>query len=727
MMNFRKRDGISRKILASISALVITIGLLGFNLPNSAFAAISNSTADASVSNTASYSTDVIYQIVTDRFSDGNSSNNPKGEIYDKGNPKKYHGGDWAGITQKLNSNYFTNLGVTALWISSPVENISAIDPSSNSASYHGYWAKDFFKTNPYFGSVADFKTLVDTAHSKNIKMIIDFVPNHTSTAEYSSMVFPEDGRLYRNGTLISGFKTDTQGIFNHESWTDFSTYENSIYHSLYGLADLNQQNSTVDGYLKDAINQWLDYGVDGIRVDAAKHMSEGWQKNWLSSVYTHKPVFVFGEWFNGGITSDSQMNHFANNSGMSLLDFRFANAVRNALGNGMGTMTDLNSVISSTSTDYNKVNDQVTFIDNHDMSRFNTLAGNNRRSVDNAYVVLLTSRGIPTIYYGSEQYAQGESDPDNRGDMPAFDTNSNAYKVISKLAPLRKSNPALAYGTSQQRWLNNDIYIYERQFGSNVVLTAVNRNQSASANITGLYTSLPAGTYSDVLQGALGGSSITVSGAGNVTSFTLAAGGSAVWQYQTGAFSTPKIGNINPMMGKSGNIVTIDGRGFGSATGQVKFGTTAAIVQSWNDTEIKVQIPNAAAGRYGVTVINSNGTQSNTYENFEILSAAQVSVRFKVNNANTKYGTNVYLVGSVYELGNWNTASAIGPLFNSTSTIGTYPTWFYDISVPAGTRVNYKFIKKDSAGNVVWEGGNNHFVDTPSSGTAMVAVDWKN
>ena len=231
---------------------------------------------DANVTNSASFSTDTIYQIVTDRFFDGDPSNNPTGAIFDKSNNRKYHGGDWAGITQKINDGYLTNLGITAIWISSPVENISTIDPSNNSAAYHGYWAKDFYRTNPYFGSVQDFKTLVDTAHNANIKVVIDFAPNHTSTAEYGSMVFPEDGRLYKDGQLIGGFKNDTAGIFNHEEWTDFSTWENGIYHSMYGLADLNQMNGTVDSYLKDSINLWLDYGVDGIRVDAVKHMPMG-------------------------------------------------------------------------------------------------------------------------------------------------------------------------------------------------------------------------------------------------------------------------------------------------------------------------------------------------------------------------------------------------------------------------------------------------------------------
>jgi hypothetical protein len=477
---------------------------------------------------------------------------------------------------------------------------------------------------------------------------------------------------------------------------------------------------------MKDAVKKWLNMGVDGLRVDAVKHMPAGWQKNWLSSIYTNKPVFVFGEWFNGGISSDAQMDSFANNSGMSLLDFRFANAVRNALGSDNSTMKDLDRVVTATGSDYREVNDQVTFIDNHDMSRFMTLSSNNRRDVENAYVVLLTSSGVPTVYYGSEQYATGSSDPDNRGDMPSFNTNSTAYKVIGKLAPLRKSNPALAYGTSKQRWMSNDVYVYEREFDGNVVVTAVNRNEGYGCNISGLSTDLPAGSYNDVMGGLLGGNNISVSSSGAVANFTLGAGASAVWQYKKAQASAPRIGDVDPMIGIAGNTVTITGRGFGSTAGNVTFGTSRAQVKTWNDSMITATVPSVTPGKYGIQVTSASGAKSNSYAGYEVMTGTQVPVRFKVNNATTGYGTNVYLVGSVEELGNWDTAKAIGPLFNNTASIASYPTWFYDVNVPAGTTINYKFIKKDSSGNVTWESGNNHTTVTPSSGAATVTVDWQ-
>ncbi len=709
-----KRDYLKKFIVAVVVAAALVVALPEYN-------AIAKTAAD--VSNKGEYSTDVIYQIVTDRFYDGDTSNNPSGDIFDKSDMKKYHGGDWKGIIDKINDGYLTNMGISALWISSPVENITTVDPSNNCASYHGYWAKDFFKTNTAFGDIDDFADLVTTAHNHGIKVIIDFAPNHTSTAEYSGYTFPEDGALYRDGTLVGSFSSDSAGIFNHESWTDYSTLENGIYHSLYGLADLNQMNSTVDTYLKDAIDKWLDLGVDGIRVDAVKHMPEGWQKNWLSSIYENHNVFVFGEWFNGGTSNDTDMTSFANKSGMSLLDFRYANAVRNAMGSESSTMKDLYQVMVDTESDYDEVKDQVTFIDNHDMSRFMTLSNNDQADVNEAYVMLLTSRGVPTVYYGSEQYMTGTTDPYNRGDMTSFDQTSTAYKVISKLAPLRKSNSALAYGTSKERWVNDDVLIYERQFGDNVVLTAVNRNDNQSYDISGLYTNLPAGSYDDELDGIMNGSNISVSSTGAVTNFTLGSGECAVWQY-TATDNSLSIGNINPGIGISGNTISIAGQGFGDSTGTVSFGAKAANVVDWSDSLIDVEVPDVSGGKYAITVTSMDG-KSDTYSAFEVLNSSQVATRFYVNNAETSYGQSVYIVGNVEELGNWDTSKVIGPFFNNTSSIATYPTWFYDISVPSGKTIEYKYIKKDSAGNVTWESGDNHTYSTVTGGTGTVVDNW--
>lgn len=690
-------------------------------------AALSTSaTPDTSVANKQNFSTDVIYQIVTDRFSDGNTANNPTGAAFSAGctQLKLYCGGDWKGIQNQIENGYLTGMGITAIWISQPVENITAIINYSgvNNTAYHGYWARDFKRANAAFGSMVDFTNLIAAAHLKNIKVIIDFAPNHTSPASQADSTFAENGKLYDNGVLKSSYTTDPSGFFYHNGGTSFANLEDGQYRNLFDLADLNHQNATVDQYFKDAVKLWLDTGIDGIRFDAVKHMPFGWQKNLMSYINGYKPVFSFGEWFLGENEVDGANHYFANRSGQSVLDFQFAQRVRQVFQAGTKTFVDLNQTITDTATQYTRNSDLVTFIDNHDMARFQ-VAGASGRKLEQAVAFTLTSRGVPAIYYGTEQYMTGTGDPSNRAQMSSFATTTTAYKLISRLAPLRKSNPALAYGNTTQRWVNNDIYIYERKFGNSVVAVAINRNLTTSTAISGYVSQLPAGTYTDVLNGlALNGNNITVGSGGAVTNFTLAPGAIAVWQYNA-ATTTPTVGHVGPTLITAGKTITINGRGFGTTAGQVLVGTTAATITSWEDTEIKATVPSVAPGLYGITVKNAGLVASNVYNNIEVLTGAQVTVRFVVNNANTALGESVYLTGDKFELTNWSAAAPLGPLFNQ--VVYTYPSWYTDVNVPAGSVINFKFIKK-TATTTTWEGGSNHTFTAPASGTATVVVNWQ-
>ncbi len=692
--------------------------LLGVAFSMSAFVQAS----DTASTNVVNFSTDVIYQIVTDRFNDGNPSNNPAGNLFDGScnNLRKYCGGDWQGIIDRINDNYFSDMGITALWISPPVENMNAVlDDAAGSTSYHGYWARDFKRTNPYFGSFSDFDRLIQAAHAKGIKVIIDFAPNHTSPANEDVPSFAENGSWSDDGVFLGAYTNDIGDFFHHNGGTDFSTIEDGTYRNLFDLADFNHQNPIVDSTMQEAIEVWLDRGIDGIRADAVKHMPIGWQKKWMTEIYDHRPVFTFGEWFLGVNEVDPANHAFANESGMSLLDFEFAQRTRQVFRDNTADMNSLHSMIVSTNNAYQEVVDQVTFIDNHDMDRFHQ-TGANRRALEQAVVFTLTSRGVPGIYYGTEHYVTGNGDPNNRARMPSFDRTSTVYNLIKNLAPLRKQNPAFAYGTTQERWLNDSVYVYERKFGDSVALVAINRSTTAGYNLTGLASSLPNGNYADVLDNRLNGESINVSN-GAVTPIFLAPGEAGVWHH-VGSNASPNIGHIGPMVGKTGEVVTIDGRGFGTVPGQVNFGAQAANVVSWEDSQIKVNIPNTTPGSYDITV-NRNGVSSNVYDDFEVLTGGQVSVRFIVNNAFTNFGENVFLVGNQHEIGNWDPNQAIGAMFNNIIT--SYPTWYFDVSVPAGETIEFKFIKKNGS-NVIFEGGANHVFTTPINGVGTVNVNWQ-
>lgn len=390
-------------IVKSVAFICVVLGIF-LNLSDGVYA--------SNQLNKVNYSKDTIYQIVTDRFSDGDSSNNPDGDLFSETDLHKYMGGDWKGITDKIEDNYFTDLGITAIWISQPVENVYDIHPEGYT-SYHGYWARDYKKNNPFYGSFNDFDALISTAHSHGIKIIMDFTPNHSSPALETDSDYVENGAIYDNGALLGNYSNDFD-LFHHNGGTDFSSYEDGIYRNLYDLADYNLQNQTIDQYLKQSIELWLDKGIDGIRVDAVKHMSQGWQESLMNHIYSYQPVFTFGEWFLGENEIDSKNHNFANESGMSLLDFQFGQQIREVLKSKEDNWVDFHSMIENTSNSYKEVNDQVTFIDNHDMSRFYDEA-DAKTNTDIALAVLLTSRGVPTIYYGTEQYLTGETDPENR------------------------------------------------------------------------------------------------------------------------------------------------------------------------------------------------------------------------------------------------------------------------------------------------------------------------
>jgi len=690
--------------------------------------------ADAPVSNRASLKGDLCYQIVTDRFFDGNTSNNNPSKspgLYDssRSNWKLYWGGDLAGIQQKL--SYLQGLGVTSIWISPHVDNIdkAAVYNGVANAGYHGYWTRDFKRTEEHFGTLSEFDSLITAAHNAGIKVIMDWAPNHTSPANPDDANFSEKGALYNDGTFMGDALNDTNGYWHHNGGiTNYDDRFQSQYKNLADLADFSQEHPTIDSYLKDSANYWMNRGVDGIRVDAVKHMSFGWQRTAAERLLTNKDQFLFGEWYLGS-TSDPLYNdnvRFTNESGISVLDFYLNIAMRDTFGNEK-SMRTLDNAINKTGADYKYKENLVTFIDNHDMSRFLTLK-NNTTWLHQALAFMMTVRGTPCIYYGTEQYlhndTSGGGDPYNRPMMNAFDTSTTAYTVIKKLSALRQDQPALQYGTHQQRWLNDDVYIYERKFNNDVVLVAINKSAS-SYNITGLNTALPAGTYSDQLGGTLGGASITVSsGSGGnnpVTAFNLGAGKVAVWSYKASEPGAPQLGSVAPVLTKSGNTVTLEGRGFGSS-GTVYFGSTAATVKSWSANRITVTVPSVAAGTTQVKVTTSGGT-SNTYD-IMMLSGAQVPVTFTVRNASpTNVGDHIYLTGNIYELSKWSTSSsgALGPMLAP-----NYPEWYITTSMPACASIQFKFIKITSSGTVTWENGSNHTYTVPCSGPSNVTVDWQ-
>ncbi len=685
---------------------------------------------------TRDFKPQVIYQIVTDRFYDGDTSNNNPAQsagMFDasKTNFNLYWGGDLTGIQQKL--AYLAGMGVTAIWISPPLDNIDTAANYSGGmfAPFHGFWARDLQRVEEHFGDASNswtaFDNLVAAAHQNGIRVIVDFAANHSNPTSTGEM-----GALLDNGVPFANFSTDPpppNNLFHHNpSISNFNDLFQLQYYTLVDLADLNQENPQVDSCLKRAVLQLMQHGADAFRLDAVKHVTWGWEYTLANQAFTHGPTFLYGEWFLGG-TNDllyPAAVNFSNNSGIALLDFPLATAFRDVFGSN-ASFTEIDQTITAEDSVFLSPNDLVTFFDSHDLPRLLSL-NNNQNRMNEALVLLLACRGVPVVLYGDEQYlhndTNGGNDPYNRVWMNSFNTGSTAYEVVNLMSNLRRTNPAVAYGTSQQRWINSDVYILERQFFNSVVLSAVNKSDTASYNITGLLTSLPAGTYSDSLNSQMGGFAIQVAagGAGGnpVTPFNLSPHTAAVWQF-TAPAPSPEAGSLEPWVGQPNVGATLSGLGFGSSAGSVLFGTTSATVQSWSPTVVTFTVPAVAPGINNVTLQAGSGATSNALP-FKVLTGPQVAVTFTVNSAPA--GGSIYLTGNVLELGNsvLNPAIAVGPLLNDPQAPAT--TFFLDASVPANTMIQFQFFEVLANGSVVPEPVT-HTYTAPATGVGAASVSW--
>ena len=703
---------------------------------------------------------EVIYQIVTDRFFDGDPNNNcppydqPDCSLYDpnreNGNWQKYWGGDFAGIQQKM--DYLAGMGVTAIWISPPVDNINVL--AGSSAPYHGYSARDMKAIEEHFGdpdpatSWQVFGQTVQAAHAAGIKVIVDFAPNHSNLRASA-----EFGILYDQGTLLATYSPEQDACANddpnlnncfHHTLVigDYNNRYQDQYYTLSGLADINQENPVMDQYLKQAVRLLQQHGVDAFRIDALKHTTHNWLYTLANTIYSNGPSFVFGEWYEGfGDALYRDSRKLANHSGMSILDYPLAFTTRDVFGNNNRSFQNIENALSRESHDFARPNDLVTFFDNHDLPRLTTLNRGlgddaNKRRLNQALAFLLTCRGLPIIYYGDEQYLHNDTnngnDPYNRLRMTSWDTTTPAYQLIGTLSQLRQTNPALAYGTHLQRWILQDAYIYERQFFDSIVVIAINKG-TAPVDIPRMHTNLPLGDHDDYLGGALDGFSVRVvpeddgTGRHRVEDFVMSPHSVAIWQV-TAPPAQPQVGSIGPAVGQSGMVVTLAGQGFGPGAGSVWFNDTfSATIQSWSDSQITFVVPNVNNGNYQVRVVDCLGNMGNTVD-FKVLTNNLIPVTFKVNNAPSLVsGENIFLSGNTIELGQWSSTwdETLGPAVRAPSDPPN--DYFLNVAAPAGTDLRFKFMKMASDGTVTWENGANHSYTVPASGVGVVTVDWQN
>jgi len=455
---------------------------------------------------------ETIYFIVVDRFQDGDPANNegPNPELYDPEGKDwgKYWGGDLQGVIDKL--DYLKDMGVTAVWLTPLFEQVEALFVEQ--AAIHGYWTKDFKRLNPRFIAKGDnpsvnqtqetkdtvFDKLVDELHQRKMKLVLDIVCNH-SNPDFSG----KKGELYDDGVKIADFNEDKNNWYHHygevTNWEDEWQVQNC---ELSGLATFNENNIAYRSYIKSAIKQWLDRGVDALRVDTVKHMPIWFWQEFTADILTHRPdVFIFGEWIYSDPRNDLSVE-FVNESGMTILDFGLCVAIREVLGQGAEAGFQLIQDVLDLDHRYYGATELITFIDNHDMPRFQSLNAD-RQMLQLAICLIMTSRGIPCIYYGTEQYlhddTEGGNDPYNRPMMEKWDTDSPIYRDVRLLSGLRRLNPAISMGSQWQKYLTADVYCYVRRYRDSVVFVAMNRGDSVT--VEAVDTELPDGEHTEVLS----------------------------------------------------------------------------------------------------------------------------------------------------------------------------------------------------------------------------------
>ncbi len=401
---------------------------------------------------------DVIYQVLVDRFSNGNTSNDNFGYgDYDPANLGMYHGGDWQGLTNHL--QYIKNLGVTAIWLS-PVSKQQPLSRDGLEASYHGYFTNDFATPNEHFGSRTDLQNLVNSAHALGLKMILDVVPNHT--ADY----LLGTSTTYSPTTYAPASPLNNSSLFHHAGDCLFNGNETQAQLEvcdLGGLDDLDQANSSVNTYLMNTYQDWVQgIGFDGIRVDAARSIPQ----TWLASFETTMGVPTFGEIFDGNIDYVASYQNYE----WGVLDFPTFFTARDTL----STDGNLNNLAGLFAQDYKYANANrlETFLDNHDRARFLARAGDNYQRLRSGLTFLMTARGIPVIYYGTEQADNGNMNPyevpiankDNRKDLSSFSETGTIYKHIQRLNAIKKAYPALQVGTQREMWTDTSVYGFSRR-----------------------------------------------------------------------------------------------------------------------------------------------------------------------------------------------------------------------------------------------------------------------
>jgi glycosidase len=417
-------------------------------------------------------SADALYLIMTDRFADGNPANNQPG--YNRAAARGWHGGDFAGIEQHL--DYLRQLGVTALW-TTPVASNGAMPES-----YHGYAATDLYAVDAHFGSIDDYRHLSDALHARGMKLVIDLVPNHLGVQHPWVLDPPAPewfhGTLQRHRSAEHDFYQLVDPHAPRQAWSAITTGWFTD-----AMPDLNQENPLVARYLIQNALWWVETAnLDGIRLDTFPYVDRTFWRDFHATMHSVYPqLTTVGEIFHRDpeVTSffAGGAAHRSIDTGLDTpFDFPVYFALRDVLAHDK-PMTELAAVLRQDAL-YPHPERLVTFIDNHDTTRFLTETNGSVPKLKLALGLLVTLRGMPQFYSGDEIGMTGGEDPDNRHDFPggfagdarnAFTeagrtaTEQEILSWTSGLLKLRSAHTELQTGIEQNLLAEADDFAFVR------------------------------------------------------------------------------------------------------------------------------------------------------------------------------------------------------------------------------------------------------------------------
>ena len=506
----------------------------------------------------SSFAHDSIYFVMFDRYKNGDTTND-RGGLVGEANQTGYlptdwaysHGGDLKGLADGCNKNdgsgdgipRIKRLGFTAVWISPPfVQNFV----QNGSSAYHGYFVTDFTKIDPHWGTNADFKTVSDCAHRLGMKVILDIVVNHTGDIIQYGNSKNFDGTVNNTAYIPAdmldarapAFLNDLSNYHNMgpiKNWSNKAEYQNGDFG---GLDDLKTENQAVVDGFADVYSMWVnDYGVDGFRIDTAKHVDDQFFTRWFKAMEQRtastmaergQKLFAFGEYYDGSI---STLSGYIHKQGLpSVLDFAFQPA---AVGYAQGGTAEGLATVFKSDNKYLTPNkssyDLINFLGNHDMGRAAYLlrGGSSLATLRKvnllAHDIMFLTRGIPSIFYGDEVGMMGSAgDKAARQDM--FTTMvktwkeeervwgdpigiKNSYNVVTPLSTrltqlnqLRKDNPALASGPQLLRVASDEVMVNSRIDTTNRVEYLVAFNSGTKAKTVTVQTSTPSSSFTALL-----------------------------------------------------------------------------------------------------------------------------------------------------------------------------------------------------------------------------------